>query len=216
VPVLLSTSVSSLQTGDVLLFSGKGLSSDVIRWFTGSRWTHVGVVVRLDDADEPILLESNLGPESVDLISGEAQAGISLVQIERKLNDYQGEIAIRRRQGEPLTVRQRRLVRRLVKRLHRRPYRNYLWRQVIDRLPGARRRDYSAMFCSELVAELYRRLGWLPQDVRCGRFVPGHFAAESFVLQQGALQPPEWLKRCAEDQVSAGRQKKSDLVVAGC
>ena len=214
--MLLSTSVSSLQSGDVLLFSGKGLSSDVIRWFTGSHWTHVGVVVRLDETDEPLLLESNLTPETVDLFSGAAQPGISLVQIERKLNDYQGEIAIRRRQGEPLTLRQRRLLRRLVKRLYRRPYRHYLWRQVIDHLPGARRRDYSAMFCSELVAELYRRLGWLPPDVRCGRFVPGHFAEPSFALQQGALQPPEWLKRCAERHVSSGRQKKSDLLVAGC
>ncbi|MCC1496517.1 hypothetical protein [Alcanivorax sp. 1008] len=214
--MLSSTSISSLQTGDVLLFSGKGLSSEVIRWFTGSYWTHVGVIVRLDELDEPILLESNLGPASVDLISGEAQSGVSLVQVERKLSDYQGEIAIRRRQGEPLTLRQRRLVRRLVKRLYRRPYRHYLWRQVIDRLPGVRRRDYSAMFCSELVAELYRRLGWLPEDVRCGGFFPGHFAAESFVLQQGVLQPPEWLKRCGEYHISSARQKKSDLAVAGC
>ena len=214
--MLLSTSISSLQTGDVLLFSGRGLSSEVIRWFTGSRWTHVGVVVRLDDTDEPLLLESNLGPESVDLLSGQAQPGICLVQIERKLSDYQGDIAIRRRQGEPLSVRQRRLVRRLVRKLYRRPYRHYLWRQVIDRLPFTQRRDYSAMFCSELVAELYRRLGWLPQDVRCGRFVPGHFAAESFQLQQGVLHPPEWLKRCAAEQVSTVRRKKSDLLVAGC
>lgn len=214
--MLLSTSVSSLQTGDVLLFSGKGLSSQVIRWFTGNHWTHVGVVVRLDDIGEPLLLESNLTPESVDLFSGKPLSGISLVQIERKLADYQGDIVIRRRQGEPLTPWQKRLLRRLVKRLYRRPYRHYLWRQVIDHLPGVRRRDYSAMFCSELVAELYRRLGWLPQDVRCGGFVPGHFAAPSFALQHGALKPAEWLKRCGEHGVSRGRQKKSDLLVAGC
>jgi hypothetical protein len=152
----------------------------------------------------------------VDLISGEARSGVCLVQVERKLIDYQGEIAIRRRQGEPLTLRQHRLLRRMVKRLYRRPYRHYLWRQVIDHLPGVRRRDYSAMFCSELVAELYRRLGWLPEDVRCGGFFPGHFAAESFALQQGALQSPEWLKRAGKHHLSTGKQKKSDLAVAGC
>ena len=210
-----SNSLSMLQTGDLLLFSGNGLSSEVIRWFTGSSWTHVGVIVRLDEIDEPLLLESNLGPESVDLFSGEALAGVSLVPLARKLADYDGDIILRRREGDPLCPRQRRLVRRLVRRLYRRPYRNYLWRQVIDALPGRHRRDYSAMFCSELVAELYRRLGWLPRETRTGRIFPGHFADASLTLRGGELQQPVWLKSVTEQTTFHGPEKNSQLAVAG-
>jgi hypothetical protein len=50
------------------------------------------------------------------------------------------------------------------------------------------------MFCSELVAELYRRLDWLPRDIRAGAYVPGHFGRDEFLLQDGALSEPLWRK----------------------
>jgi hypothetical protein len=212
--VLSSISSSALQTGDLLLFSGRGWSSDVIRWFTGSCWTHVGVIVCLDDVDEPLVFESTLSPESVDLFRGEACSGVTLVPLSRRLADYEGEIVLRRREGAPLAHRQRRLVRRLVQRLYRRPYRHYLWRQLLDAWPGTRR-DYGGLFCSELVAELYRRLGWLPRDVRSGAYVPGHFGDADFLLQDGALSAPLWLKGEARWASSMNGEKKSAQVVAG-
>ena len=36
--MLSSIDVSALDTGDIMLFSGKGLGSAIIRWFTGSDW----------------------------------------------------------------------------------------------------------------------------------------------------------------------------------
>lgn len=196
-----------LQTGDVLLCSGKGLSSDIIRWFTGSHWTHVGVIVELDGVEEPLVLESNRGPESADLFEGQPLTGITLVPLSRKLADYHGDVMVRRRDGAPLCPRRRRLARRLVQRLYRRPYRHYLWRQLLDLLPHTRRRDYSALFCSELVAEFYRRLGWLPADLRTGAVVPADFAEDRLALVDGFLHPPVWLKR------DSG--KNSWLTVAG-
>ncbi|MFN3712638.1 MAG: hypothetical protein ACK4SX_03145 [Alcanivoracaceae bacterium] len=212
--MLPSMSLPALQTGDLLLFSGRGWSSDVIRWFTGSNWTHVGVIVCLDEAGEPLVFESTLSPESVDLFRGEACSGVTLVPLSRRIADYQGDIVLRRREGAPLGGRQRRLVRRLVQRLYRRPYRHYLWRQLLDAWPGVRR-DYRGMFCSELVAELYRRLGWLPRDIRAGGYVPGHFGQDEFLLQEGALSAPLWLKRDRAMPSVGKHEKKSALVVAG-
>lgn len=82
----------TLQTGDLVLFAGKGWLSGIIRLFTRSHWTHVGVVVRLRGWSEPMVLE--------------------------------------------------------------------------------------ACGMSELVAELYRRVGWLAPEARTSRFVPGDFAGE--------------------------------------
>jgi hypothetical protein len=47
------------------------------------------------------------------------------------------------------------------------------------------------MFCSELVAEIYRRAGWLPRGFNPARVVPAHFAGERLPLQNVALARPE-------------------------
>lgn len=207
-PPLADQLLDSLETGDVLLFSGKGLLSDVIRWYTGSPWTHIGLVVRFEEDVPPLLLEATVGNEAADLLTGKCQSGVTLVSLSSKLRNYPGDIVVRRRQGKPLSERQRRLVRRLVRRLYRRPYRNYLWRLLLDQFPG-RYRD-SGIFCSELVAEFYRRLGWLPADIRTGRVVPGHFAGESLPLQNSVLAPAQWLKGATLGEA----EKKSPLMVA--
>ena len=66
---------------------------------------------------------------------------------------------------------------------------------ALDVLTGfTRRPDQRGWFCSELVAELYRRFGWLPLDIRPSTLVPGHFGSRHMRLQHGKLGPVEWLK----------------------
>ncbi len=104
--------------------------------------------------------------------------------------------AVRRRLGPPLSEARQRLVRRLVARLLHRPYKNYLWCNIRDLPTGfSRPPDRRGWFCSELVAEFYRRLGWLPRDVRVSGFVPGHFGSTRMTLLDGTLMPPHFLKQ---------------------
>jgi hypothetical protein len=84
----------------------------------GSGWTHMGVIVCLEEADEPPVFESTLLPESVDLFRG-------------------------------------------------------------------------------------------------GAYVPGHFGDADFLLQDGALSAPLWLKGEARWASSMNGEKKSAQVVAG-
>lgn len=186
----------SLETGDVLLFSGRGPVSAVIRVFTRSPWSHIGLVVRLPGYPEPLVLEAAGGGDSADLHLGRPVAGVTLVPLAHKLDNYAGDVAVRRRLGPPLSDARQRLARRLVARLLHRPYKNYLWCNVRDLLTGfTRPPDRRGWFCSELVAEFYRRLGWLPRDVRVSGFVPGHFGSTRMTLLDGTLLPPEFLKR---------------------
>ena len=48
----------SLQNGDVLICSGTGIFSSMIQQATGSVWSHVAFVLRLDSIDRVMLLES--------------------------------------------------------------------------------------------------------------------------------------------------------------
>ncbi|HAJ43214.1 MAG TPA: hypothetical protein DCM00_11255, partial [Alcanivorax sp.] len=87
----------SLETGDVLLFSGRGPVSAVIRVFTRSPWSHIGLVVRLPGYPEPLVLEAAGGGDSADLHLGRPVAGVTLVPLARKLANYAGDVAVRRR-----------------------------------------------------------------------------------------------------------------------
>ena len=160
-------SACSLRTGDLLLFSGRGFTSEVIRVFTRSPWSHIGMVVHLPGNPDPLVLESTTLSESSDVTLGCPVAGVALVPLADKLRDYPGTVALRRRHGPPLSDRQQQLLARMVKRLLHRPYKNYVLCNALDVLTGfTRKPDQRGWFCSELVAELYRRLGWLPRQPR--------------------------------------------------
>ncbi len=53
-----STLRARLQTGDVLLCSGRGVFSELIQQATDSLWSHVALIVRLDAIDRIMLFES--------------------------------------------------------------------------------------------------------------------------------------------------------------
>lgn len=196
--------LESLQTGDLLLFAGRGLVSGSIQFFTRSYWSHVGLVINEPGLPEPLILEATAMSPVVDVLIGKPVAGVALVSLSRQLNEYDGEIAVRRREGSPLSAAQRRAVLRLLRCVHQRPYKNYLRTLARDLCTGFRLcPDYSGFFCSELVAEFYRRLGWLPRAERSSRFVPGHFASPRFQLQQVQLAPLAWVKVRAGATASA-------------
>jgi len=46
------------QTGDLVLFSGSNWFSRLIGWLTCSDWSHIGIVVCLEDVDRVMVLES--------------------------------------------------------------------------------------------------------------------------------------------------------------
>ncbi len=65
-----------LKNGDVLLCSGSGVFSAMIQQATGSVWSHVAFVLRLDSIDRVMLLES------VEPI------GVRTVRLSKYLEDY--------------------------------------------------------------------------------------------------------------------------------
>lgn len=65
-----------LQNGDVLICSGSGIFSSMIQQATGSIWSHVAFVLRLDSIDRVMLLES------VEPV------GVRTVRLSKYLEDY--------------------------------------------------------------------------------------------------------------------------------
>src|SRR5581483_7233079 len=80
-----------LKSGDLFFASGNYFFSRGIRWLTRSKWSHVGIIIRIDEIDRVLLLEC------VEF------AGVRLAPLSRYLvnytsgRPYDGELYIARR-----------------------------------------------------------------------------------------------------------------------
>ena len=65
------TVAGDIRTGDLILCSGDGAFSKLIRWATGSPWSHIAIAARLDPLGKVIVMESveKIGVRAVALRS---------------------------------------------------------------------------------------------------------------------------------------------------
>jgi hypothetical protein len=165
-----------LNTGDIVLFSGKGLISNVIKRFTGSPWSHVGMVICSPEWNMKLLWESTTLSKLKDITSGEARQGVQLVPLSERIKTYEGEVGIRKLlHTEPLNNQALIDLRAEVK---GRPYEESkieLFKSAHDGFMGGNEEDLSSLFCSELVAEAYQRLGLITEDTPSNEFTPADF-----------------------------------------
>ena len=85
---------TKLKTGDIVLFSGKGFVSWLIKWFTKSKWSHVGMAMRILDYDMVLLWESTR-MTSVKDIYGEHHTGVRILPLSKALEKYKGSAGVR-------------------------------------------------------------------------------------------------------------------------
>ncbi len=168
----------ALKTGDIVLFSGKGGISTGIKWFTHSRWSHVGMVLRLPEWDAVLLWESTTLGNLTDVESGREHKGVQLVPLSERIHKYQGEASIRLLDIErtPEMLKELSLLRSEVK---GRPYEKdkiELFKAAYDGPFGANREDLSSLFCSEMVAEAYQRMGLLGEKKPSNEYTPKDFS----------------------------------------
>ena len=169
-----------LKTGDIVLFSGTNLASSVIKLFTSSPWSHVGLIVRRDGEPEPLVWESLPSGLCKDVDSDSFRTGVQLVRLSERLAHFTGPVAVRRLNC-PLSDWQRcRLEILQMEVADRRYERSWLELALaaFDWLT-LNREDLTTLFCSELVAETYQRISLL-DDVEHGalpsnEYTPGHF-----------------------------------------
>jgi len=182
----------NLKTGDLVLFSGKGGVSTGIKWFTHSKWSHVGMVARLPEWDVVLLWESTTLANIADIESGQERKGVQLVPLSERIRKCNGEVSIRLLENidrTPEMLKELSLLRAEVK---NRPYEQSkieLFKAAYDGPFGANTEDLSSLFCSELVAEAYQRMGLLSEKKPSNEYTPKDFseAAKLKLLKGGKL-----------------------------
>lgn len=174
-----------MKTGDVLLFSGAGLISNLIKFATGSPWSHVAMVMVDERYDFVTSLESTTLSVVPDLTTGRPMKGVQLVPLSQRIETYEGEVAWRpvdapRDDG---TLRRMFDVRR---EFMGRPYEKNqleLLRSALDwSISPPNQPDTSSIFCSELVALAWQAAWWLEDVVPENERTPADFAGNPLGL----------------------------------
>ena len=182
---------NDLKTGDLVLYSGKGAFSQIIKLVTQSRWSHVGMVLQLKEYDFLATWESTTESKLKDLVSGKILKGVQLVPLSARIQEYGGDIVVRQLKNVELGREQIQDLMKLRKELRGRPYEEdkmELLKAAYDGPWGDNEEDLSSIFCSELVAEAYQRLGLLSQRKPSNEYTPADFSGNRRLrLLKGAL-----------------------------
>jgi hypothetical protein len=145
----------SMRTGDLVFCSGSYIFSAFIQKFTGSVWSHVGVIYRDDILGRVFILESETG------------IGVRLVPLSKYLRDYhgrrkpyRGQIVVGRVEPTLELTKVNRAVSYGMDLLSK-PYDNWEILRIATRIllrVGRRTRDRKYI-CSELVDECFNAAG---------------------------------------------------------
>ena len=171
----------NFKTGDVMLFSGKGAISHGIKLLTCSNWSHVGMVLKLPETDTVFLWESTTLSNLADAIDGKKKKGVQLVLLSDRLRTYGGDASVRHLKDFTVDGDKYINLMKFRTEIRNKPYEKSemeLMRAAYDGPWGHNEEDLSSLFCSEMVAEAYQRLGLLPVKKPSNEYTPRDFSDE--------------------------------------
>lgn len=180
--------LSLLDAGDIVLFRTTGVLQGLQRTFTGSKYDHVGVVIRIP--------WSSVKASSLHLLEATSD-GVRTYNLSRRLRAWflsNATIAVRQLKNVKRTNTFLSALDAFVSDVDGLPYGLNLGK-LLRREPG---QSKDSFFCSELVATAYMRVG-LIDEATCSAssFYPSSFnqanSATELNLQQGAELGPELL-----------------------
>lgn len=183
-----------IETGDIILYSGKGPISTGIKAATFSHWSHVGMAVRVPRPDLVLVYQSTTLSKAMDLTSGEAVQGVQINLLSESIRIYNGDIGVRHLDvlRTPAMIQALTLFREEMK---GKPYEENkleLIKSAWDGPFGHNEEDLSSLFCSELVAEAYQRMGLLSEEKPSNEYTPKDFAGD-LPLLGGAMMGVTYL-----------------------
>ena len=186
----MSNACATAYTGDVWLFRGPSPADRAIRIVTNSPVNHVAMVVAFDDLP-PLLWHTELG-QSVDSVwSGDRHRGAQLNRLDEAYAVWTGKYGQRafvRRLDPEVTRAMEDALLRVIAEYEGRPFPRT--RQLVAKwLSGRLRREATAqaVYCAELLAITYRRMGLLDTTAPANWFDPGRFwSGDRLDLADGA------------------------------
>jgi hypothetical protein len=176
--ISLDEAASVTRSGDIWLFTGRKLADRAIRAATNSPVNHVAMVLAIDDLP-PLLWHAELGRSMTDVWTGEPQRGAQLHRLtdaaDTWVNRY-GQRAYFRQLDPDVTAAMEDAALGVVQEMSGRRFPTTLG-LVGHWLKGRARRAVSRedIYCAELVALTYQRMGLLSEERPVNWYDPGKF-----------------------------------------
>ena len=189
----LAEAAGEARTGDVFLFRGSSVADHAIRAVTNSPVNHVGMVLAIADLP-PLLWHAELGHSLPDVWTGERHRGTQLHRLTDAVGTWHHRYGQRgwMRQLEPeVTEEMEAEALRTVNELSGRafPKATALARGWI-RGRARRSADLERLFCAEVVAITYERMGLLDAKRPPNWYDPGKFwSGDQLELVDATLGP---------------------------
>ena len=187
----LADAAAVTRTGDVFLFRGRSAADRAIRAFTNSPVNHVGMVIAIADLP-PLFWHAELGQSLPDVWSGERQRGTQLHRLTDAVSTWHhqyGQRAWMRQIDIDVTPEMEDEVLRTVNELDGRtfPRPGSLvkgWVQGRAR----QKKQLEQLFCAEVVAITYERMGLLDSKRPPNWYDPGKFwSGDKLALKNAGL-----------------------------
>jgi hypothetical protein len=187
---------SELKTGDILIFSGFGADSDCIKCFTTTPWSHVGMVLRLDDFKPERLKPDNHNlycwhstlfsyHDVPDLLQGKGKSGAQLNKLSSVMRNYSGRIVLRKLQNPIPNLNEQNIIEFITE--QSKGIYEYGASELVNSVyegscPSICWTNDKAYFCSELAAKTYRDLFHILKTKRKNNlFIPADFASGGLI-----------------------------------
>jgi hypothetical protein len=187
----LADAAAVTRTGDVFLFRGRSAADRAIRAFTNSPVNHVGMVIAIDDLP-PLFWHAELGQSLPDVWSGDRQRGTQLHRLTDAVSTWHhryGQRSWMRQIDIDVTPEMEDEVLRTVNELDGRtfPRPGSLvkgWVQGRAR----KKKQLEQLFCAEVVAITYERMGLLDSKRPPNWYDPGKFwSGDKLTLKNASL-----------------------------
>ena len=171
----------------MLLFEGNRPELRLMQRVERSRWSHVGMLVRIPETGQLIIWESEPMGVVEDVITHQRKSGPQGVPFLSRVRSSEGDAAALgyRRLDPPLTDEHHDHLRTFVMSVYHLPFPKgpvFLGELFLGRL-RIQPKKIKHYFCSELLAQTYIELGLLPDYVPINDVWPAHFEEGSLVDQ---------------------------------
>lgn len=193
--ITLTEAAAISRSGDLWVFTGRKLADRAIRVATNSPVNHVAMALAIDDLP-PLLWHAELGRSMVDVWTGELQRGAQLHRLTEAVDTWvnrYGQQAYVRQLDPSATRDMENAALGVVRELSGRRFPSTLG-LVGHWLKGRARRKvtFEAIYCAELVAMTYQRMGLLDDRKPLNWYDPGRFwSGDRLELLGGAVLGPE-------------------------
>ncbi|GKU25091.1 hypothetical protein [Clostridium folliculivorans] len=190
-----------LKTGDLILFHGLLLSSQLNEIITRSQWSHVGMVVRPEDigitkSDRLLLWESNILVNLPDVELKESKVGPMLVDLEARLiTDVEDKKDNRfkiRYNGCEITEEMLEKLKTFVGKVHMDNFPESefnLSKEFFEARILNEEITNDSYFCSELIADTFINMGLLTRRYAPNSYMPKDFSSDTVLpfIKKGQL-----------------------------